>query len=331
MNLEVAICSPVVREALHDSLLALEGIEPSLIAPGDLPDAALAADVLVLSGTNYSRELAQALESADRRCRWLLLLSAGYELLEQYGVSPSVRVANAGSVWSPVVAEHTMALLLALARRLPAAFAAQTRSRWDDTIRREMGALTASTLVIVGMGSIGGEVARRARAFGMTIIGVSRSGRSHADADRMYPVSELREALAQADFVVVALPLSSGTKGIIGAGELAACASHVSLVNVGRGPVVDSVALEQALKAGVILGAGLDVTDPEPLPADSALWQLPNVIITPHLGGAAPAQYYRRLTEHVTRNVSAIAAGTQIRDLVDTSGFAHPRSQGESR
>jgi phosphoglycerate dehydrogenase-like enzyme len=317
MTLRLVMCSPVARESFDRRLGEIDGVSVRWTPVAGLPAAAREADAIVLSGTDYGLELAQSLAERANPCRWVQLLSAGYELLQQHGVPSRVAVSNAGSVWSPIVAEHAMALMLAVARRVPALLAAQARREWDHTIRTDMSQLIDTHLVIVGMGSIGVELARRARAFGMRVTGVTRRGQPHPDADAMLPVSRLREALAEADYVAVAVPLSDATCALIGAAELAACPRHAVLVNVGRGPVVDGAALERALAEGSLAGAGLDVTDPEPLPPSSALWRMPNVVISPHLGGAAPDRYYERLVRHVAGNVAARVQGRPLKDRIE--------------
>lgn len=320
MTLRLAVCTPVARTAFERDLQRLEGVQVQWTEAADLPRAASHCDALVLPGPVYTPELAAALARDDSPCRWLQLLSAGYETLVAHGVPARVQVTNAGSVWSPLVAEHAMGLLLAVARRLPAVLAAQAQGRWqgwDGAIRQDMETLFERHLVIVGMGSIGGELARRARAFGMRITGVSRSGRPHPQADAVLPVARLHEALARADYVVVAVPGSAGTDRLIGAAELAACPPHAVVVNVGRGSVVDTDALVQALGRGSIAAAALDVTEPEPLPEGHPLWQLPNVILSPHLAGAAPERYNERLAGHVAANVRARVAGQPLVDRVN--------------
>lgn len=279
----------------------------------------------MLPGADYTLALAAALAREDSPCRWLQLLSAGSETLLQHGVPSRVDVTNAGSVWSPLVAEHTLGLMLAVARRLPKVLAAQAERRWqgwDGAIRRDMESLMERHLVIVGMGSIGSEVAARARAFGMRITGVSRSGRAHPHADAVLPVARLHEALADADYVVVAVPGSPQTQRLVGSRELAACPAHAVLLNVGRGSAVDTDALVQALTAGTIAAAALDVTDPEPLPESHPLWRAPNVILSPHLAGAAPERYNARLVRHVSANVRSRLAGLPLNDRVSLQAAA---------
>jgi phosphoglycerate dehydrogenase-like enzyme len=314
--MRLVISSPVSRESFERQLSALGGVVLTWAEPSELATLSRSADAIVMAGLFYNDELARALGEADNPCRWLQLITAGYEQLVTLGVPKRVTVSTAGSVWSPVVAEQAMLLMLALARRLTSVIAAQGRREWDNTIRNDMNMLGGGRLTIVGMGSIGSELAKRARAFGMKITGVNRSGRPHPAADRMFPVQQLRESLSDADFVVVAAPLASDTVGLIGAAELSACPSRAIVINVGRGAVIDSAALLRALNDGVISGAGLDVTDPEPLPRDNPLWTMPNVIISPHIGGAAPERYYERLVDHVLANTRAWMAGAPISDQV---------------
>jgi phosphoglycerate dehydrogenase-like enzyme len=322
MTLRLAICTPVARPAFEQLLQPLSGVRVQWVAAHELPAAAAEADGLVLPAADYTPALAAALHQPGSPCQWLQTLSAGYETLVVHGVPERVQVTNAGSVWSPMVAEHAMGLMLAVARRVPRVLAAQATGRWDNTIRQDMLMLFGSHLVIVGMGSIGGELARRARAFGMRITGVSRSGRPHPDADEVLPVTRLHEALSRADYVVCAAPGSPTTDGLIGAPELAACPPHAVLVNVGRGSVVDTDALVQALRDGTVAAAALDVTEPEPLPDGHPLWALPNALVSPHLGGAAPARYNDRLARHVAANVQARLAGAPLHDRVNPRAAA---------
>ena len=318
--MRLVIWSPVAKESFDRQLREIEDVELTWAEASELSALSRSADAMVLAGLVYTKELARTLAEAANPCRWLQLITAGYEQLVTFGVPRHIAISTAGSVWSPIVAEQAMLLMMALARRLKRVLAAQNRRQWDDTIREDMGVLIGSRMTIVGMGSIGGELAKRARAFGMHVTGVNRSGRPHPDADETVPVTRLCDALRTADFVVVAAPLAPETVGLIGATELAACRRHAIIVNVGRGPVIDSAALQQALGDGTIAGAGLDVTDPEPLPSDSPLWTMPNVIISPHIGGAAPKRYYERLVDHVVANVEAWISGREISDRISIEG-----------
>jgi len=318
----IAVCSPIVQAEMLDALRTIPGLECISCTPHELPAHANQVDALVLAAFHYTPALAASLAAPSSHCRWIQLLTAGYETLEEIGIADGIQISNAGNVWSPCVAEHAMALLLGLARRFRRIETAQRAAEWDNHIRNDMLSLYGSRLLIVGMGHIGREVAKRARAFGMTVSGVSRFGRVDGQADVMYAASQLTEAIRAADAIVLAVPSSAATHHLFGREELAACSPQTLIVNVARGNVIDPDALADALEHNRIGGAALDVTEPEPLPTDSPLWRLPNVIISPHLGGAAPAGYYRRLVDHVARNAAAFAIGAPVQTITVTWQFS---------
>jgi phosphoglycerate dehydrogenase-like enzyme len=187
------------------------------------------------------------------------------------------------------VSEHVMALILALARRLPEARDNQAKRVWrgmiGDLERRE-DELAGKTLIVVGLGQIGGRLAQLAKAFDMAVIGIRRdprAGRGHADT--VHAVTELGALLPQADFVALTCPLTAETEKLIDAGALGRMKPSAYLVNAARGRVVDEPALTEALARRQIMGAALDVTVEEPLPPDSPLWAMDHVLITPHTAG----------------------------------------------
>lgn len=314
--MRIAVCSPIVRNEMLDLMSRTPGLEAYPCEVADLPAAAREADGIVVGSFNYGPELAAALAQPGARTRWLQMLTAGYETVKTYGAPAHCLVSNAGDAWSPNVAEHVMALALALTRCLAQCAAAQQAGRWNAPVRNGVRSLQGARLLVVGMGSIGREVAIRAKAFGMAVAGVNRSGRPVAEADVMYPASRLHEALAMADVIVIAAPSSPQTRGLIGRAELAVCRPDALLINVARGDLVDSEALLEALRAGRLGGAGLDVTDPEPLPHGHPLWSEPGVIITPHLGGAGSPDQMLRLARHVADNAARFAAGEAPLNLV---------------
>lgn len=309
--MRVVIASPIVEQEFRQRLQTIPGIEQDWAANDDeMQRKAKGADIIVMSGLAYSAGLANALRDAPGKLKFLQLLTAGYEALEMHGVPAAVRVANAGAVWSPVVADHAMALILGLARRMPDIIASQGRRQWDYSgIAPRVWSLQGSRMTIVGFGSIGQELAQRARGFGIRVTGVTRSGQPHPLADRILPAGALTTALADADIVVLAVPLSAATRHLIGAAELAACKPGAVLVNMARGSVLDSQALRNALAEGRIAGAALDVADPEPLPSDDPLWTTPKLIISPHVGGAAGPLYYHRLVDFVSENIQRFLRG----------------------
>jgi phosphoglycerate dehydrogenase-like enzyme len=277
------------------------------------------ADAVILSGHVYDAEVAAALRQAPG-LRWIQLYTAGYETLQTLGVPPGVVVTNAGAAWAPGVAEHALAVMLALTRHLPDAFAEQQKARWDRGFSARNGTLQDRTLAIVGFGNIGREVARRARGFGMRIIGVARSAREEELADEVLPTSHLHAVLGRADVVVLALPWSPDTNRVMNAKALAAMRPGALLINVSRGNLVDHAALRAALESGQLGGAALDVTDPEPLPDGDKLWSCPNLVITPHTSGSCGVSGRLRVAAVVAENTARFLAGETLTNVVMVEG-----------
>jgi len=243
------------------------------------------ADVLVVSGLWRNDLVAMA-----PRLKFIQSIGAGTDQFDREVLrGRGIRLASAAGVNARAVSEHAMSLILALARRLPEARDNQAKKFWRGMIgdlgQRE-DELEGKTLVIVGLGRIGGRLAQIARAFDMRVIGVRRdpTGGKGA-ADEVHALSALPGLLPAADFVALTCPLTAETTNLIDAAALAAMQRSAYLINCARGKVVDEPALVAALRAGTIAGAGIDVTWEEPLPADSPLWEAPNAFITPHTAG----------------------------------------------
>jgi phosphoglycerate dehydrogenase-like enzyme len=224
------------------------------------------------------------------RLRYIQAIGAGTDQFPKAALQArGIRLASARGVNARAVSEHAMALILALARRLPEARDNQARHLWRGMIGDPAGRedeLPGKTLVIVGLGDIGGRLARLAKAFDMQVVGVRRNpAAGPGAADRVVATGTLGEVLPQADFVALTCPLTPETEKLIDAAALARLRPSAYLVNVARGRVVDEAALIAALRQGGIAGAALDVTVEEPLPANSPLWDMPNVLLTPHTAG----------------------------------------------
>jgi len=260
---------------------------------------------------NLSRELpdtdifvgyslrAEQLKDA-RKLKWVHSTAAGvaqlmYPQLREAGIL----VTNPSGVFSVPMAEHAMGLILALARNFPDTVRQQDKATWSqqelwDKPQR-LAEVNGRVLLIVGYGSIGREVAKRAKAFDMQVWGVTRSGEGdRAHVDRILPVAKLHEALPEADYVVVAAPETAETKHLIGAPELAKMKPGARLINVGRGSLLDETALICALKTAALGGAAIDVADREPLPPESPLWKAPNLFITPHTSALSDRLWNRQ-------------------------------------
>ena len=264
-----------------------------------------------------SKRLHDMLHAPGCKVRWVQCLSAGYEGLVRHGFPKNISLANQGGAVAPAVAEHAFALMLGLLRRVPESVLAKSRGEWDRSFSTTTSALEGRTLVLIGFGNIGKEVAKRARAFDMQVIGVTRSGKSDPLADEMHPVTRLHEILARADAIVVTAPQNADTHPMIGAAELAVCKRDAILVNVSRGGLVDPAALQEALVKGSIAAAGLDVTDPEPLPPEHPMWKCPNLLITPHIAGGGSKKSRGRILNVVSENFDLYRAGKPLKNVVN--------------
>ncbi len=292
-----------VTATLQETLDALPGATGLLLVHGPQEEA---------------RRVYAALRAPGSTVRWMHFISAGREGYEELGWPQGVTVSYAGGGVAPAVAEHAMALLLAMGRRVPdLATVVMPRRAFDRTlVAPRARSLEGATLAIVGYGQIGRELAKRARAFDMRIVTASRTPRADELVDEALPLSRLHEALAQADAIVAAIALTPETTHLLGAAEFAACRPHALLVNVARGPVIDQAALRQALVQGRLGGAALDVTDPEPLPADDPLWDCPNLLISPHYAGSGSPRSVQRLARGVADNLARLQAGQPLLHVV---------------
>jgi D-2-hydroxyacid dehydrogenase (NADP+) len=274
------------------------------------------ADVLAVSGLWRNALLASA-----PKLRFVQSLSAGTDQYDKaLFAKAGVRLANAQGVNERAVAEHAMALILALTRQLHKARDNQRERRWrgmiGDRALREQE-LGRKTLVVVGLGRIGARLARLARAFEMRVIGVRRMARPTPDAaDEIVAPTGLAGALAEADVVALTCPLTPETEGLIGAAALHALKPGALLINVARGRVVDEAALLAALADGRVGAAALDCFHDEPLAPESPFWALPNVLITPHSAGET-ARYETNLVDILVDNVERLLRGeTTLRNQV---------------
>jgi phosphoglycerate dehydrogenase-like enzyme len=265
-------------------------------------------------------ELDDAFVAAAVKLRWVSFWGAGLEtrVTPALAARRDVRITNASGVHGPNIAEHVLALILAHTRRLPVYLRAQTERTWmHPTQYTEAGIdeLYGRTVGIVGLGRIGEAIAARARPFGVRVVAVKSDPAARHDpsvaVDAAYGPEGLDDVLAESDHVVVALPLTPRTRRLMDAGRIARMKRTAYLYNVGRGAVIDEAALVRALVAGEIAGAGLDVTEAEPLPRESPLWAMPNVIVTPHVSGITP-RYFERVARLVAENVTRYLRGEPL-------------------
>ncbi|HET7884068.1 MAG TPA: D-2-hydroxyacid dehydrogenase [Acetobacteraceae bacterium] len=274
------------------------------------------ADVIVVSGLWHN-----GLIPVANRLRFVQSIGSGTDQFDRAELTArGIRLASAAGVNARAVAEHAMSLILALARRLPEARDNQAQRVWrgmiGDLTQRE-DEMGGKTVLIVGLGRIGGRLAQLAKAFEMKVVGFRRDPAAGAGAaDSVHALADLPQFLPAADFVVLTCPLVPETRGLIDAKALGLMRRSAFLVNTARGGCVVEAALIDALRAGAIAGAALDVTDPEPPQQDSPLWAMPSVFITPHTGGET-RQYEANVNEILVENLERMWRGeTTLRNQV---------------
>ncbi len=308
--------SQKLRESLQSAAPGLDiimvGTMDEFIAKSRDVDAIVGSDDWVCD----DRVLAMA-----KKVRWIAVYSAGVEgCLGKKGIDrPGLVVTNMKAVAGPVMAEHCIALMFALARSLQVSIGRQTTGEgWNRNFAgSQPQALTGKTLLVVGLGGIGTEVARRAHALGMNVIATRNSSREGPDfVSRVGLSDELPAMIGEADVVVSALPLTPATTNLFDAKLFARMKKTAYFINVGRGGSVVTDDLVKALNGGVIGGAGLDVTEPEPLPKDHPLWKAKNVIVTPHMSAQSDLGQAARETL-LREQVRRFGAGDKLLSVVD--------------
>ena len=292
---DLLVYRAAVEQALPGAPLVFAASEDEALA------ASGACSALVAKGHVVSRRLLDAMP----HLKWIQALTTGIDHLEKIGVSPDVCITSVRGIHAPQMSELAMLLMLALGRGFPRLLASQKAARWE---RWPQPLLQGKTVLLVGIGAISEALAARCVAFGMCVTGASgRSGAVEGFAE-IFPYARLGEGAAQADFVVVLTPYTAATHHLVSEGVIARMKATAFLINIARGNVVDEAALIAALAKERIAGAALDVFATEPLPAESPLWAMPNVIVTPHIGGSSD-RYAEQAAPIVAANVAAYCAG----------------------
>jgi len=266
--------------------------------------------------------------------RWVQVASAGVNALLDHPVMQNdILLTNASGIHATSIAEYILAMMINLTRRWPELLFLKWGHGWphDREFASSSGELWGGTVGIVGYGSIGREVARLCQSLGMRVLAAKRDPEDRLDRgyclpgrgdpegripDALFGPDGLTEMLPQCDYVVISAPLTHATEGLIGSEELAAMKPSAYLINIARGGLVDEGALVHALRSGQIAGAALDVFAQEPLPSTNPLWELPNVLMTPHISGASPI-YNDRLSDLFAESLRRYAAGQAPLNLVD--------------
>ena len=251
--------------------------------------------------------------------KWVQLASAGSDFLFREGVAanyPGLTVTTASGVHAIPISEHIVAMILHFSRYFDRVVRNQAARKWE---RLWLDEAHGKTVLLVGYGAIARRAALLCAALGMRVLAVRASlleqQPGFEGVERFYPLEELEEMLTESDYVVVAAPRTSRSEGMIGRKQFAAMKEGAVLINISRGALVDEEALVEALRAGKLRGAGLDVFAQEPLPESSPLWEMPNVLITPHVSGSNP-HYYERATEIFCENLVHYLRGEGLKNLV---------------
>jgi phosphoglycerate dehydrogenase-like enzyme len=316
MRQTFAFLHPLSAERLQHFRAALPGLE-FLVPEGEtLPAGIERAEGAAIG---WDAPPIDAVLAAAPRLRWLHQRGAGIERIAVPSlIASDVVVTNGSGNHAPNIAEHVLGLMLAFARQLPGLIRAQQASRWEPPVASHVFELSGQTLAVIGIGAIGSALAARAAALGMTVVGVRRSagGPLPSGVGQVLGIDQIDAALAQADHVAIALPLTAETRALFSAPRFAGMKRGAYLYNVGRGAIVDQEALLAGLRSGHLAGAGLDVTDPEPLPPESPLWREPGVVITAHSSGNTPRSYerYQRL---LLDNLGRWMRGEALLNVVD--------------
>jgi len=271
----------------------------------------LVEDVQVLFAGRFTREMF----FAAKQLKWIQYFGAGVDhFLFPELVESSIILTSSSGVHSTPVSEHVLGLMLSFTRGLHLLMRNQLKKKWEKVPVNE---LCGKTVSVVGLGNVGREVARKAKCLGMTVIAARRKASIKPDyVDELLPPESLQELFTRSDFIVLTVPLTAETEGLVGEAQLRSMKKTSYLINVSRGKIVQEDALVRALEMERIAGAGLDVFEEEPLPNGSKLWNMKNVIITPHMAGSTP-YYWERTTSIFCENLKRFVRNEPMINVVD--------------
>ncbi|MDD5190018.1 MAG: D-2-hydroxyacid dehydrogenase [Dehalococcoidales bacterium] len=275
------------------------------------------SNILLQTDVVYGGRLPVNLLQRAPKLKWLQVTSAGVDryLTEEFKKSPVI-LTNVSGIHAVPIGEFVLTFMLMCAKRIPYAYEMKQKKEWG---RYAASILRDKTVGIVGLGHIGQEVARLSKAFGMNVIATRRSAKNMGTArnvDMLLPASWLNKLLTQSDFVVITLPLTDETRNLFSDGQFRLMKESAYIINIGRGPIIDEPALIRALNENQIAGAGLDVFSQEPLPASSPLWDMPNVIMTPHVSGGQE-DYEKEANKIFCENLKRFLAGKRLMNVVN--------------
>lgn len=275
-----------------------------------LAEAVRDADILIVSW-----RLPAGLAASAGSLKWIHSIGAGVDgILTPDVLESEIVVTSSSGIHREPISEHVLGFMLSFVRGFHTFARQQVRKEWK---RFDLEELASKTLGIIGLGEIGSEIALKAKGFGMRVIAVKRNAvEKPSYVDELWRPERLMNLLEESDFVVLSLPLTPETRGFFGEPELRAMKKSAYFMNISRGKIVQEVKLTRALREGWIAGAGLDVFEEEPLPEKSELWEMPNVIITPHVAGSNP-QYTERAMAIFEENLKRFLNGQELENVVD--------------
>ena len=331
-SLNVLVITPILDKSLPQPdeeclrQIALVSSRINVVVASELAHAELQGDLaarekldalLAESDVIYGLFLPQNLLARAPKLKWIQMMSAGVDRLANTDIwlSPVI-ITGVSGIHATPIGEFVLEIMLMFTKKAPLCFQMKQKHEWQ---RFSPAVLHSKTVGIVGLGSIGREVARLTKAFGMRVIATRRSAKQVTRAryvDILLPPEQLRQLLAESDFVVLTVPFTSETSRLIGEEELQTMKSTAYLINVARGGIVDEKALIRALDENWIAGAGLDVVATEPLPPDNRLWEFDNVILSPHVAGGME-DYIMRATELFCENLRRYLDGKKLLNVID--------------
>ena len=270
------------------------------------------AEIFMTANSLYDAEIGTAMRDKAKKLRWIHFKTSGVENGVEHGMPPKVVVTNSPGMSAPCHAEHAFGMLMMLTRRFRQIDAARAKKQWPRReIGKEMVSLQDKCMVVAGYGFIGQETARLAKAFGMKVIVVSRAAKPGPSVDEVRGRDRLGDSVAEADVVAMCTVLTPDTKAMLGKAEIARMKKTAYLMNMARGALTDEAALIEALKAGRIAGACIDVVSEEPPPADNPFWTLENVVMTPHVSGSG-YDSEPRAQGIIRENLTRFVAGQEL-------------------
>lgn len=313
--MKVLVAMPVYEEHINIIKSAAPDYDFEILEPFTNPSREQVDSADIILG-NVKPEY---INGSDK-IKWLQTASAGVEPYIAPGVlGKNTILTNATGAYGLAIAEHMLGMHLEIIKKLSGYRDLQRENKWKTL--GKVKSIHGATIVVLGMGDIGGEYAKRCKALGAYIIGVRRSPRQKPDyADEVCLTADLDKVLPRADVLAISLPGTAETKGLIGKEKISLMKEGSIILNVGRGNIIDTEALCDALESGRLMGAGLDVTDPEPLPEGHRLWNLPTSVITPHISGYYNLQYtHDKIVEITAENLRCFREGKPMRNIIDFS------------